>query len=58
LPGRGDNASYVKVIVDKTDSERILGMHYLGWNAGEVIQGLDPSVLIASTASLIASLIS
>jgi len=51
LPGRGDNASYVKVIVDKTDSERILGMHYLGWNAGEVIQGLHPSVLIASLIS-------
>jgi len=39
LPGRGDNASYVKVICNKADKERIVGMHYLGWNAGEVIQG-------------------
>jgi hypothetical protein len=36
LPGRGDNASYVKVIVNIRDNERILGMHYLGWNAGEI----------------------
>jgi hypothetical protein len=29
-------ASYVKVIVNIRDNERILGMHYLGWNAGEI----------------------
>jgi len=49
LPGRGDNASYVKVIVDKTDSERILGMHYLGWNAGEVIQGFGIALKLKAT---------
>jgi len=38
VPHRGDNAGYVKVIVEKA-SGKILGMHYLGWHAGEVIQG-------------------
>jgi thioredoxin reductase (NADPH) len=27
------------VIVDKTPAENVLGMHYLGPNAGEVMQG-------------------
>lgn len=42
LPGGDPNACYAKVIVDKAskpDSERIVGMHYLGPNAGEVMQG-------------------
>ena len=49
LPGRGDNASYVKVLVNNKDSERILGMHYLGWNAGEVIQGFGIALKLKAT---------
>lgn len=49
LPGRGDNASYVKVIVNKQDQERIVGMHYLGWNAGEVIQGFGIALKLKAT---------
>lgn len=49
LPGRGDNASYVKVIVNSQDKERILGMHYLGWNAGEVIQGFGIALKLKAT---------
>ena len=31
---------YCKVICDKNKSEKVLGMHYLGPNAGEVMQGI------------------
>ncbi len=31
--------AYVKIICDKADDERVLGIHYLGPNAGEVMQG-------------------
>jgi len=30
---------YCKVICDKNKSEKVVGMHYLGPNAGEVMQG-------------------
>jgi thioredoxin/glutathione reductase (selenoprotein) len=36
---REDNACFAKVIVNKADSERVVGLHYLGPNAGEVTQG-------------------
>jgi thioredoxin/glutathione reductase (selenoprotein) len=31
--------AFVKIVVNKNDCNRVLGMHYLGPNAGEVIQG-------------------
>jgi len=31
--------AFTKVIVDKTENEKVLGIHYLGPNAGEVMQG-------------------
>ena len=34
---RSDNACYCKMIVNKSD-KKIIGLHYLGPNAGEVIQ--------------------
>ena len=43
-----------QVIVDLKDSERILGMHYLGWNAGEVIQGFGIALKLKVVASLVA----
>ena len=36
---REDNACFAKVIVNTADSERVVGLHYLGPNAGEVTQG-------------------
>ena len=36
---RGDNVCYLKLITNKMDNERVIGIHYLGPNAGEVIQG-------------------
>ena len=37
--GRGHSFAYTKVIVDKTPQENVLGMHFVGPNAGEVMQG-------------------
>lgn len=34
-----NNACYTKVICNKLDNERILGIHVLGPTTGEVIQG-------------------
>jgi len=36
---REDNACFAKVVVNKADSDRVVGLHYLGPNAGEVTQG-------------------
>jgi thioredoxin reductase (NADPH) len=32
-------SAFTKVIVDKTADENVLGIHYVGPNAGEVMQG-------------------
>lgn len=49
VPGRGDNASYVKVICQISAKEKIIGMHYLGWNAGEIIQGFGIGMKLGAT---------
>eukprot|EP00330_Aristerostoma_sp_ATCC50986_P002106 CAMPEP_0114582708 /NCGR_PEP_ID=MMETSP0125-20121206/6619_1 /TAXON_ID=485358 ORGANISM="Aristerostoma sp., Strain ATCC 50986" /NCGR_SAMPLE_ID=MMETSP0125 /ASSEMBLY_ACC=CAM_ASM_000245 /LENGTH=492 /DNA_ID=CAMNT_0001775791 /DNA_START=39 /DNA_END=1517 /DNA_ORIENTATION=- len=49
LDSHKDDSCYVKVICDKTKDEKILGMHYLGPNAGEVIQGYAVSVKLGIT---------
>ena len=36
---RSKHNAFVKVVVDKSDDERVLGLHFLGPNAGEVTQG-------------------
>ncbi|MGV2340955.1 MAG UNVERIFIED_CONTAM: hypothetical protein LVR18_45550 [Planctomycetaceae bacterium] len=36
---RSSHYAYTKVIVDKLPGENVLGIHYLGPNAGEVMQG-------------------
>lgn len=43
LAKRGSNTCYVKVIVWISD-DRVLGIHYLGPNAGEVMQGFSIAV--------------
>ena len=37
--GRSHNMAFCKAIIDKTDNEKVLGLHYVGPNAGEVMQG-------------------
>lgn len=39
VPGRGESDCYAKVITNLSDGERVVGIHYLGPNAGEVMQG-------------------
>lgn len=36
---RHSQNAFAKVIVDKTPDEKVLGIHYVGPNAGEVMQG-------------------
>jgi len=46
---REDNACYCKLITNKLDNERVIGVHYLGPNAGEVIQGYGVAVKAGAT---------
>ena len=45
VPGREDNACFLKLLADMSESrtdkskQRVVGLHYLGPNAGEVMQG-------------------
>lgn len=37
--GRQSQMAYTKVVVDKTPAQNVLGIHFVGPNAGEVMQG-------------------
>ena len=37
--GRSHSMAFTKAIVDKTRREKVLGIHFVGPNAGEVMQG-------------------
>ncbi|KAJ9522967.1 hypothetical protein QJQ45_023766 [Haematococcus lacustris] len=50
-PVRGDNEVYCKLITHLADNERVLGVHYLGPNAGEIVQGLAIAVKAGVTKS-------
>ena len=39
VPHKGDNACYAKLICDKADDMRVVGLHICGPNAGEMTQG-------------------
>ena len=41
---RHDGFAFTKVIVDKTKDANVLGIHYVGPNAGEVMQGYGVSM--------------
>lgn len=42
--GRSHHNSFTKVVVDKTPAENVLGIHYVGPNAGEVMQGFGTAM--------------
>ncbi|XP_023269668.1 thioredoxin reductase 1, cytoplasmic-like, partial [Seriola lalandi dorsalis] len=44
VPGRDNNRCYSKIICSKLDSDRVIGFHYLGPNAGEVTQGFGTAM--------------
>mmetsp|Transcript_29342 Transcript_29342/g.95609 ORF Transcript_29342/g.95609 Transcript_29342/m.95609 type:complete len:495 (+) Transcript_29342:88-1572(+) len=50
-PIREDNACYAKMIVHIPDGERVIGVHHLGPNAGEVIQGIAVAVKLGAKKS-------
>lgn len=41
--------AYAKVICNKLDNERVVGIHYLGPNAGEVMQGYGVAMKLGMT---------
>jgi len=49
LPHRGENSSYAKLICDKTDNERVIGLHVAGPNAGEMTQGFAVAMKCGAT---------
>ncbi|CAB1121526.1 unnamed protein product [Ectocarpus sp. CCAP 1310/34] len=46
---RPQNACYVKAVCDLKDSQRVLGLHFLGPNAGEVMQGFGVGIRLGMT---------
>lgn len=54
---REDNVCFIKVIVDKKNNEKILGMHCLGINSGEVIQGWTLGIKAGATKALLDSVV-
>lgn len=46
---RETNACYIKVLVNLADNERVVGVHYLGPNAGEVMQGYGVAMKMGMT---------
>lgn len=42
--GRSENFAYTKVITEKAAPQRVLGIHYLGPQAGEVMQGYGAAI--------------
>ncbi|KAL3893303.1 MAG: hypothetical protein SGARI_008251, partial [Bacillariaceae sp.] len=41
---RHDSNAFAKIVVDKSAKEKVLGIHYVGPNAGEVMQGYGVSM--------------
>lgn len=49
VPHREENACYAKLVCNSQDNMRVLGMHVLGPNAGEVIQGFGIALKLGAT---------
>ena len=49
VPHRGENAAYAKVICDKADNERVVGLHIAGPGAGEMVQGFAVALKCGAT---------
>jgi len=49
VPHRGDNACYAKVICNKLDKERVVGLHVTGPSAGEMVQGFAVALKCGAT---------
>lgn len=49
VPERGASSAFAKVLVDKA-TDRVLGLHFCGPNAGEVIQGYAAAMKVSMRA--------
>jgi len=49
IPHKGDNACYAKLICLISDSERVIGLHICGPNAGEMTQGFGVAIKCGAT---------
>jgi thioredoxin reductase (NADPH) len=50
---REENICYIKCIVNKLQNERVIGLHVLGPNAGEIIQGFAAAVKCGITKAIL-----
>jgi len=50
---REENACYIKCITNKLDNERVVGLHVVGPNAGEVIQGFAAAIKSGLTKDIL-----
>ena len=46
---RPKNACFCKLVCDKKDSNKVLGFHYLGPNAGNITQGFAGMIKMGAT---------
>ena len=49
VPHRLDNGCFAKIITNLSDSERVIGIHVIGPNAGEIIQGFSIALKLGAT---------
>ena len=49
LGGRPNNLCYCKVLCDRADSERIVGLHLCGDRAAEIVQGFAVALRCGAT---------
>jgi len=49
IPHRTENTCYAKLIVNKKDNDRVIGLHVLGPNAGEITQGYALGMKLGAT---------
>ncbi|XP_015362258.1 thioredoxin reductase 3 [Marmota marmota marmota] len=53
IAGRDNNTCYAKIICNKFDSDRVIGFHILGPNAGEITQGFAAAMKCGLTKQLL-----
>ncbi|XP_060622182.1 thioredoxin reductase 3 [Anolis sagrei] len=53
IPNRDNNTCYGKVICNKLDNNRVIGLHVLGPNAGEITQGFGAAMKCGITKAIL-----
>lgn len=50
---RSSSSAFTKIVCDKTADENVLGIHYVGPNAGEVMQGYGVAMRVGLTFQML-----